>query len=111
MLENHLATEYEEILKRHAPELDMTIDQTDPLPTMTTLTAQIPDSLARKLAELAAGEHVAVDQIVAIALASQLAGWEVRNSVEARARRGKVADLRQALDRVPERPPLEGDEL
>ncbi len=78
---------------------------------MTTLTAQIPDSLARKLADLAAGEHIAVDQIVTFALASQVAGWEARNSVDARAHRGSVDDLRQTLGRVPVRPPLEGDEL
>ena len=78
---------------------------------MTTLSAQIPDSLARKVADLARGEHVTVDAIVAIALASQVAGWEVRNSVAARARRGNPDDLRKALDRVPNQPPLEGDEM
>ena len=78
---------------------------------MTTLTAQIPDSLARKVSELAARESVPVDQFVALAFASQVAGWETRNSVEERARRGSVEALRQALDRVPPRPPLEGDEI
>jgi len=78
---------------------------------MTTLTAQIPDSLARQVEELATREHVQIDQLVAIALASQVAGWETRNSIEKRARRGNTDALRQALDRVPARPPLEGDEL
>ena len=78
---------------------------------MTTLTAQIPDHLAKRVADLAEGEHVSVDQIVALALASQVAGWDVRNSVEARAKRGSVDDLRHALDRVPQRPPLAGDEM
>lgn len=78
---------------------------------MTTLTAQIPDSLARKVSELAARESLPVDQLVAIALASQIAGWETRNSMEERARRGTIEGLRQALDRVPPRAPLEGDEM
>ncbi len=78
---------------------------------MTTLTAQIPDSLARQVQELASRESVQIDHLVAIALASQVAGWETRNSVEQRAQRGSVEALRQALDRVPARPPLEGDEL
>ena len=77
---------------------------------MTTLTAQIPDSLARQVEELASREHVQIDHLVAIALASQVAGWETRNSIEQRARRGEVETLRQVLDRVPERPPLAGDE-
>jgi predicted transcriptional regulator len=76
---------------------------------MTTLTAHIPDSLARQVEELASREHVQIDQLVAIALASQVAGWETRNSVEQRAQRGSVGQLREALDRVCERPPLEGD--
>lgn len=78
---------------------------------MTTLTAQIPDHLARRVADLAQGEHVSVDHFVALALASQVAGWDVRNSVEARARRGNVDSLRSALDRVPAREPLSGDEI
>jgi len=53
---------------------------------MTTLTAQIPDSLARKDSELAARESVPVDPLVALALSSQVAGWETRNSLEERAR-------------------------
>jgi predicted transcriptional regulator len=77
---------------------------------MTTLTAQIPDSLARQVEELASREHVQIDHLVAIALASQVAGWETRNSVGQRALRGSAESLRQALDHVPARPPLEGDE-
>ncbi len=77
---------------------------------MTTLTAQIPDSLARQVEELASREHVQIDHLVAIALASQVAGWETRNSIEQRALRGSAESLRQVLDRVPARPPLEGDE-
>ncbi len=77
---------------------------------MTTLTARIPDSLARQVEELASREHVQIDHLVAIALASQVAGWETRNSIEKRAQRGDVAALQQVLDRVPARPPLEGDE-
>lgn len=78
---------------------------------MTTLTAQIPDSLARQVEELASREHVQIDHLVAIALASQVAGWETRNSIEQRAQRGSIAALQLALDRVPPRTSLEGDEL
>lgn len=78
---------------------------------MTTLTAQIPDSLARQVEELASREHVQIDHLVAIALASQVVGWETRNSIGQRAQRGNVEALRQALDKVPARPSLEGDEV
>ena len=38
---------------------------------MTTLTAQIPDSLAREVEELASREHGQIDPLVAIALARE----------------------------------------
>ena len=59
---------------------------------------------------IATREHVQIQQLVAIGLVSQVAGWETRNSIEQRAQRGDVAALQQTLDRVPARPPLEGDE-
>ena len=39
---------------------------------MTTIEAQVPDYLARLAREAAAKENVSVDQIVALALASQV---------------------------------------
>ncbi len=46
---------------------------------MTSIEAQVPDYLARLARDAAAKENVSVDQIVALALASQVSAWHVRD--------------------------------
>ncbi len=75
---------------------------------MTTIEAQVPDYLAR---EAAAKENVSVDQIVALALASQVSAWGVRDEMTTRAARGKLVDFDLIISKVPEVPPQPGDEL
>ncbi len=78
---------------------------------MTTITANIPDFLARILSDAARKEHTSVDQMVALALQAQVTAWEVRDTIEARAARGRPGGMRALLDRVPDAPPVAGDEL
>lgn len=78
---------------------------------MTTIRANVPDYLARLAEEAAKKENVTVDQIVALALSAQVEAWKVRDDIETRARRGNPADLDNILAKVPNRPPLPGDEL
>jgi hypothetical protein len=77
---------------------------------MTTISANIPDYLARLVEDAAAKEKTSVDQIVAVALSSQVAAWQVRDSMEVRAARAGKGGLRSLLDAVPDVPPVEGDE-
>jgi hypothetical protein len=77
---------------------------------MTTIAAKIPDYLAKLAEEAAKKENTSVDHIVALALSSQVAAWQLRDSVEARAARGKLEDLNEILDGVPDTPPVVGDE-
>ena len=51
-----------------------------------------------------------VDQIIAVALSSQLSARQVRDSVEQRARCGKLSDLDEVLAAVPDVAPVAGDE-
>ena len=78
---------------------------------MTTIHAKVPDYLAKLAEEAAQKENVTVDQIVALALSAQVAAWNVREDIESRARRGSAAHLKEILSKVPDRPPLPGDEL
>lgn len=78
---------------------------------MTTIEAQVPDYLARLAHEAAAKENVSVDQIVALALASQVSAWRVRDDMATRAARGKLVDIDRILAKVPDVPPEPGDEL
>jgi hypothetical protein len=78
---------------------------------MKTIEAKVPDYLADLATEAAAKAQTTLDQIVALALSSQLSAWKVREDMETRARRGNPDHLREILDRVPDVPPLPGDEL
>ena len=51
-----------------------------------------------------------MDSILAIALSSQATAWQVRETVEARAQRGTLSDLRTIPAAVPDLPAAAGDE-
>ena len=78
---------------------------------MTILQASVPDSLARHVRECAEQEHVSVDMIVSIALASQMAGWQNRDTIAKRAARGSWKKFDRVMEKVRDVPPLEGDEI
>lgn len=60
---------------------------------------------------MAEREKVIVDQIVALALSAQVEAWRIRDDMETRARRANPADFDALLAKVPDVPPLPGDEL
>lgn len=78
---------------------------------MKTITANVPDYLAKLAAEAADKERISLDQVVSLALASQVSAWQVRDDIATRAKRGNLADFDRILDRVPDVPPVPGDEL
>lgn len=78
---------------------------------MTTIEAKVPDYLAKLAAEVAEREKMSVDQIVALALSAQVEVWRIRDDMETRARRANPADCDALLDKVPDVPPMPGDEL
>ena len=77
---------------------------------MKTITANVPDYLANLAAEAADKERISLDQVVSLALASQVSAWKVRDDIATRARRGNLDDLDRILARVPDVPPVAGDE-
>jgi hypothetical protein len=78
---------------------------------MTTLHAQIPDSLMKQMLDLAKQERTTVDQLVAIALAAQVSAWRTSESIKSRAQRVDYAAFDRVMAKVPNVPPLPGDEL
>ena len=72
--------------------------------------ATIPDYLMRQATEVAERENTTVDSIISIALSSQVTAWQVRDTVEQRAKRGASSDLGAILGEVPDLPPVQGDE-
>ena len=77
---------------------------------MTTIQTQVPDLLARQLAELAEQEQVSVDQLVSIALAYQVSAWRKRGTMAERAKRGSWEKFDRVMGKVRDVPPLPGDE-
>jgi hypothetical protein len=77
---------------------------------MKTIQAQVPDTLAKQVEELAAQEKVTIDQLVSIALAYQVSAWRTRDAVAVRAERGNWEEFERVMAKVREVPPLPGDE-
>ncbi len=76
-----------------------------------TLQIEIPDFLAKQTSELAARQHTSVDQVVAAALTAQISAAATRPSIAGRAKRVDWQKVDEILARVPNVPPLPGDEL
>jgi len=78
---------------------------------MSTLTIQMPESLARQLRECAAKEGVTVDQLLSSAAAEKLSAMLTVEHLRDRARLAKREDFVAFLDASPDVPPQPGDEL
>jgi hypothetical protein len=78
---------------------------------MTTLIAQVPDSLYRQIVQLAGKESMSLDQLVALALSAQLSAWQAKQYLEERAAHGEWRQFQQILDRVPDVEPTQEDKL
>ena len=77
---------------------------------MSSLSLRLPDSLHRKVRELAEQEDISINQFIATAVAEKAAALL---TVEYLAERGRRADPRllgRLLSRVPDVPPIPGDE-
>ena len=78
---------------------------------MSTMSLRLPESLHERAREIAKREGVSINQLVATALAEKLSALDTIDYLEARAARGSRRGYLEALSRVPDAPPVEGDEL
>jgi hypothetical protein len=78
---------------------------------MATLSLRLPESLHRKLAELAKSEGISLNQFLASAAAEKLAALTTESFLADRAARASRARFESALAAVPDVPPDEGDAL
>ena len=78
---------------------------------MSTVTVQMPESLAQQLREYAAKEGLTVDQLLSSAAAEKLSALLTVDHLRQRAKRAKREDFVAFLDASPDVPPLPGDEL
>jgi len=76
---------------------------------MTALSLRLPESLHRKLAELAEREGISINQLINSAVAEKMAALMTEEYLEARAKRGDRRKFRAALAKVANVEPAEND--
>jgi hypothetical protein len=72
---------------------------------MSELTVKIPDYLRQRAEAVAGKEHISLDQLVSLALASHLSGWLAQDELALRAKRGSWEKFKAVLDKAPSTEP------
>lgn len=78
---------------------------------MSTLSIRLPESLHKKVKELAESEGVSMNQFIALAVAEKMSALMTVEYLEERARRGRREKFDAVLEKVPEANPEEEDRL
>lgn len=78
---------------------------------MSSITVRLPDSVHRKVKEVAKVDGVSINQFISSAVGEKLASVLTENYLEERAKRGDREKFEQVLKKVSEREPLDEDRL
>jgi hypothetical protein len=78
---------------------------------MSTISLRLSESLHRRLRELAKREGVSLNQLINSAVAEKLSALQTADYLEERARRGSRKRFEQALSKVRDTEPEDGDRL
>jgi len=78
---------------------------------MSAISLRLPDSIHNKIKELAARDHVSVNQFLATAAAEKVAALEAESLITARAARGKRERFLELLSKAPDVEPEDFDRL
>lgn len=76
---------------------------------MTALSLRLPESLHRKLTELAEQEGISINQLINTAVAEKMSALMTEEYLAARAKKGSRRKFETALSRVPDVSPEEYD--
>jgi len=77
---------------------------------MSALNLRLPNSIHRHIKAIASEEGVSINQFIITAVAEKISALRTENYLSKRASRADRKEFRNILDRVPERPPLKGDD-
>jgi predicted transcriptional regulator len=78
---------------------------------MGALSLRLPESLHRKLGEVAAREGVSINQLISSAVAEKMSALMTEEYLEARAKRGTRRKFEAVLAKVPDVEPDASDRL
>lgn len=78
---------------------------------MSTLSLRLPDSIHRHIKEIAKQEGVSINQFISTAVSEKVSALITEEYLAKRAQKSKKGALKKILSKVPDRPPLPGDEI
>ncbi len=78
---------------------------------MSALNLRLPDSIHRRIREIAKREGVSINLFITSAVSEKISALTTEELIAERARKALRGDLRAVLDRVPNREPMPGDEI
>lgn len=78
---------------------------------MSTLSLRLPDSLHRRVKELASEEGISINQFIATAVAEKMSALMTEDYLRERAARGSRTEYDAVLSRVPDIEPDEYDHI
>ena len=78
---------------------------------MSAISIRLPESLHRKIREIAKRDKVSINQMITLAVAEKLSALETEDYLDERARRGSKAKFEKALRKVSTREPEPRDAI
>lgn len=78
---------------------------------MSTLSVRLPDSLHKKLKELAKKEGVSMNQLINLAVSEKMSALLTLDYLKERAKKGSRQEFERIMDNVPDVEPEEYDKL
>jgi len=78
---------------------------------MSTISLRLPESLHKRVRELAKREDISINQFIATALAEKMAALLAAEHMDKRAQRGRRDRFERAMSKVPDVEPAEEDRL
>ena len=78
---------------------------------MSALSIRLPDSLHKKIKEIAQRDNVSINQMITLAVAEKLSALETEDYLTQRASRASREKFRKALGKVPNRKPHPQDKI
>jgi predicted DNA-binding ribbon-helix-helix protein len=78
---------------------------------MSALSIRLPDSLHKRIKEVAQRDNVSINQMITLAVAEKLSALETEDYLGNRANRASKARFKKALGKVPNRKPEAQDKI
>jgi predicted transcriptional regulator len=78
---------------------------------MSAISVRLPESLHKKVREVAHRDNVSINQMITLAVAEKLSALETEDYLGERARRGSKPKFNKVLQKVGSREPDQGDRI